>query len=100
VFKRIRLEVLIALDPCRGKGSVGPEGSSSRVVREQKSLVLFWSCANRICTWLCQILISCYGCFSAHHLVFSTRSNYIVLDMVQAYFILVVFVQRSEGCCE
>jgi hypothetical protein len=46
----------IVLDSCIGQELEGLRGSS-RVVREQQSLVLFWCCTYRICGWLHQNLV-------------------------------------------
>lgn len=48
-LKRIRIYSSVAQESCTGKQSVRPTGSTSRVMREQQSLILFWSCACRIC---------------------------------------------------
>jgi hypothetical protein len=57
-------------------------------VRERQSLVLFWSCANRICGWLRQNSNIFSWLHQYGHQGFSTRFDYIVLDMVQSSVIL------------
>jgi hypothetical protein len=56
--------------------------------RERQSLVLFWSCANRICSRLRQNsnLLSWLHQYGRQGL--SMRFDYIVLDMVQSSVIL------------
>lgn len=60
---RIKPYSSIALDSYIGQEHVGPRGSST-FVTEWQSLVLFCSCAYRICYRLCQILISCRDWFN------------------------------------
>jgi hypothetical protein len=72
VLKSIRLDSSIALDSGIGQGSEGPRGSS-RVVRERRSFVLFWSCAYRIYGWLRQNPNILSWLLQYHNLGFSTR---------------------------